>query len=109
MLSVENNVSVLGDLRSRQLFELKNARHTPASSLRYFDNIKDTGVMKNEFVSQIRSPVLAPSAISSENSLQAKNAFSPFYVHDQARSRYLRVSTSWSANKISTGQVDLIA
>ena len=109
MLSTEHNVSALADLRSRQLYQLKNSRHIPRTEV--VKNIERTHGPSpgSNDLTVIKSPVLSPSAIDTESLLQARSSFSPFYAHDQSRTRYNRSSDLSENSYRQKNQIDVIA
>ena len=108
MLSTEHNSSVLADLRSRQLYQLKNSRHIPRTEV--VKNIERTHSpsIGNNDLTVIKSPILSPSAIDTESLLQARSSFSPFYAHDQSRTRYNRSSDLPENLNRQKSQVDVM-
>lgn len=106
MVSVETYGSVLGDMRSRQLDDLKNSRRHQVS---FPINTVAPEANADRLKSHIRSPILSPVALDSESKLQARTSFSPFYVHEQARSRYLRTSVSPNLEPSSYERLELYA
>jgi hypothetical protein len=109
MLSTEHNVSALADLRSRQLYQLKNSRYIPRTE--DFKNIAQTqsSSLGGDDLTVIKSPVLSPSAVDTESLLQARSSFSPFYAHDQSRTRYNRSSDLSENSYRQKNQIDVIA
>ena len=106
MVSVETYSSVLSDTRSRQLDDLKNSRrHQVSFPINTLAPEENADLLQ----SHIRSPILSPAALDSESKLQARTSFSPFYVHEQARSRYLRTSVSPNSEPTSYKRLELFA
>ena len=108
MLSTEHNSSVLADLRSRQLYQLKNSRHIPRTEVVKNNERTHSPLLVNNDLTVIKSQVLSPSAIDTESLLQAISSFSPFYAHDQSRTRYNRSSDLPENLNRQKSQVDVM-
>lgn len=93
--AVQHYAAVLSEPPSRALTERASANIVPNSGV-YSPSSNFAGSRSNHLNDErfeILSPVLAPSAVSSEAVLSSKTSFSPKYSHDVAQTRYLRTSS----------------
>jgi len=57
----------------------------------------------------ISSPRLSPSAVSSEQALQARNLLAPLFRHNQAATQMLRISNSLADAPRFSSSLDILA